>query len=77
MAGGVADSPAVDDEVHVGVVDGGRLYDPLVDELTRGGMAVFRSSDSAIRTLALYIEGRLYAEQLRGGIGGGGRPLSA
>ena len=53
----------------VGVVDGGRLYDPLVDELTRGGMAVFRSSDSAIRTLALYIEGRLYAEQLRGGGG--------
>jgi acyl-CoA synthetase (NDP forming) len=50
----------------VGVVDGGRLYDPLVDELTRGGMAVFRSSDSAIRTLALYIEGRLFAEQLRG-----------
>jgi hypothetical protein len=40
---------------------------PLVDELTRGGMAVFRSSDSAIRTLALYIEGRLYAEQLREG----------
>lgn len=54
----------------VGVVDGGRLYDPLVDELTRGGMAVFRSSDSAIRTLALYIEGRLYAEQLRVGSGG-------
>jgi hypothetical protein len=54
----------------VGVVDGGRLYDPLVDELTQGGMVVFRSSDSAIRTLALYIEGRLYAEQLREGSGG-------
>lgn len=32
-------------------------------------MAVFRSSDSAIRTPALYIEGRLYAEQLREGCG--------
>ena len=50
----------------IGVVDGGRLYGPLVDELTRGGMAVFCSSDSAIRTLAGYIEGWLYAEQLRG-----------
>jgi hypothetical protein len=37
--------------IEFGVVDGGRLYDLLVDELTRGGMAVFRSSASAIRTL--------------------------
>lgn len=49
----------------VGVVDGGRLYDPLVDELMGKEMAVFRSSDSAVRALALYIEGRLYTEQLR------------
>jgi hypothetical protein len=52
----------------VGVVDDGRLYDPLVGELTCGGMAVFRSSDSAIRTQAFYIEGRLHAEQLRDGV---------
>ncbi len=49
----------------VGVVDGGRLYDPLVDELMEKGMAVFRSSDRAVQTLAMYIEGRLYAERLR------------
>lgn len=49
----------------VGVVDGGRLYDPLVDELVRKGMAVFRSSDRAVRALALYIEGRLTAERIR------------
>ncbi len=49
----------------VGVVDGGRLYDPLVDELIEKGMAVFRSSDRAVRALALYIEGRLLAERLR------------
>ncbi len=53
------------DKPVVGVVDGGRLYDPLVDELVAGGMAIFRSSDSAIRALARYIEGRLYAEHLR------------
>jgi hypothetical protein len=47
------------------VVDDAWLYDPLVDELTRGGMTVFGCSDSAIRTLALYIRGRLYAEQPR------------
>ena len=53
------------DKPVVGVVDGGRLYDPLVDELMKKGMAVFRSSDRAVRALALYIEGRLHAELLR------------
>jgi acyl-CoA synthetase (NDP forming) len=48
----------------VGVVDGGRLYDPLVDELVKKGVAVFRSSDRAVRALAMYIEGRLKAERL-------------
>ena len=53
------------DKPVVGVVDGGRLYDPLVDELVKKRMAVFRSSDRAVRALALYIEGRLHAERLR------------
>ncbi len=49
----------------VGVVDGGRLYDPLVDALMAKGMAVFRSSDRAVRAMAMYIEGRLQAERLK------------
>ena len=49
----------------VGVVDGGRLYDPLVDVLIKEGMAVFRSSDRAVHALALYIEARLHGERLR------------
>lgn len=49
----------------VGVVDGGRLYDPLVDELIAGGMAVFRSSDRAVQALAMFLEGRLYGEKLK------------
>ena len=49
------------DKPVVGVVDAGRLYDPLVDELMRNGLPVFRSSDRAVRALAMYIEGRLYA----------------
>ena len=53
------------DKPVVGVVDGGRLYDPLVDELVKKRMAVFRSSDRAVRALALYIEGRLHAQRLR------------
>ena len=28
-------------------------------------MAIFRSSDRAVQTIAMYIEGRLYAEHLR------------
>ncbi len=53
------------DKPVVGVVDGGRLYDPLVDELVAKGMAVFRSSDRAVQTLAMYIEGRLQSERVR------------
>ena len=53
------------DKPVVGVVDGGRLYDPLVDELMARGMPVFRSSDRAVQTLAMYIEGRLSAERFR------------
>ena len=49
----------------IGVVDAGRLYDPLVDTLTDGGMVIFRSSDNAVKVLAIYIEGRLYGEKLR------------
>ncbi len=56
---------AVLDKPVVGVVDAGRLYDPLVDELVKKGMAVFRSSDRAVTALALYIEGRLSADRLR------------
>jgi acyl-CoA synthetase (NDP forming) len=53
------------DKPVVGVVDGGRLYDSLVDELIKKRVAVFRSSDRAVRALALYIEGRLNAERIR------------
>jgi acyl-CoA synthetase (NDP forming) len=53
------------DKPVVGVVDGGQLYDPLVNELIHKGMVVFRSSDRAVRALAMYIEGRLQAERLR------------
>ncbi len=49
----------------VGVVDGGRLYDPLVERLIANGMAVFRSSDRAVQTLVMYIEGRLYSGKMR------------
>lgn len=49
----------------IGVVDGGRLYDPLVDSLEEGGLPVFRSSDRAVAALAKYIEGRLHGARLR------------
>jgi acyl-CoA synthetase (NDP forming) len=49
----------------IGVVDGGYLYEPLVNKLLSQGMTVFRSSDRAIHSLAIYIEGRLYAAQIR------------
>lgn len=53
------------DKPVIGVVDGGRLYDPLVDVLMKQGVAVFRSSDRAVNALAMYIEGRLHTQRLR------------
>lgn len=60
--------PALNDELEkpiVGVVDGGRMYDALVDELMSNGVAIFRSADRAVQALAIYMEGRLHAEKLK------------
>lgn len=57
------------DKPVIGVVDGGGMYDPLVDELQKGGLPVFRSSDRAVAAIAKYIEGRLHAENIRSRLG--------
>ncbi|NDV18949.1 CoA-binding protein [Pseudodesulfovibrio sp. JC047] len=49
----------------IGVVDGGRQYDPLADRLKASGLCTFRTSDQAVATLAQYIEGRLNSHFLR------------
>jgi len=36
------------------IVDGGALYDPMADLLTRAGVPVFRSADRALRLLATW-----------------------
>ncbi len=52
------------DKPVVGVVDAGRLYDPLVDTLVSRGMVVFRSSDRAVQALAMYMEGMLRCKKI-------------
>ncbi|NOX34015.1 MAG: CoA-binding protein [Deltaproteobacteria bacterium] len=54
----------------VAVVDGGRLYDPLRDALTRNNVPVFTVCDKAIAALSLYIQGRLNADGIRSHEGG-------
>jgi acyl-CoA synthetase (NDP forming) len=49
----------------VGVVDGGRLYDPLRDALIAGSIPVFNVCDGAVAALSLYIQGRLRANAIR------------
>ncbi len=49
----------------IGVVDGGRLYDPYVEALEKGGMALFRSADRAVTAFAKYAETKMYTNQLR------------
>ncbi|MGD9161294.1 MAG: acetate--CoA ligase family protein [Desulfobacteraceae bacterium] len=43
----------------IGVVDGGRLFEPMADELKRKDMIIFRSADRALKVLGVYIEARL------------------
>ncbi len=57
------------DKPIIGVIDGGRLYDPLRDALMAGGVPVFPVCDRAVAALAQYIQARLYADLLRGGLG--------
>jgi len=52
----------------IGVVDGGRLYDPLRDALLKEGIPVFPVCDRAVASLSLYIESRLYADSIRAGV---------
>lgn len=58
------------DKPIIGVIDGGRLYDGLRDRLMAEGVPVFPVSDRAVAALAQYIQARLYADVLRGGLGG-------
>lgn len=50
------------------VVDGGRLYDPMRDELLKRGIPVFSICDRAMSSLSLYIESKLYADSIREGV---------
>lgn len=49
----------------VAVVDGGKLYDPLRNDLIEADIPVFTVCDRAIAALSLYIQGRLNAEAIR------------
>ncbi|MBN2060595.1 MAG: acetate--CoA ligase family protein [Deltaproteobacteria bacterium] len=51
----------------LGVVDGGPLYEPLINLLNKAGMPVFRSSSRAVSILSKYINGRLCADRIRKG----------
>lgn len=51
----------------IGVIDGGRLYDPLRDALLKNGIPVFPVCDRAVATVAHYIESRLCMDTIRAG----------
>jgi len=53
------------DKPIVGVIDGGRLYDPMRDALHNSGVPIFPVCDRAVAALSQYIEARLYAESIR------------
>ncbi len=48
----------------LGIVDAGKLFDPMVDLLEQGGVPVFRSSDRAVAALAKYMSARLHVQEI-------------
>ena len=58
---------AASEKPVIGVVDGGRLYDPLRDAFLAAGIPVFPVCDRAVAAVSLYIEARLYADGIRFG----------
>jgi acyl-CoA synthetase (NDP forming) len=46
------------DKAFVAVVDGGSLYDPLVSLIERQGIPTFRTADTALRLLNLFVAAR-------------------
>lgn len=57
------------DKPVIGVIDGGRLFNPLRDAFLAAGVPVFPVCDRAVAAIALYIEARLHAEAIRTGGG--------
>lgn len=53
------------DKPVVGIVDGGRLFDPLTDKLKDVGACVFRTADRAVAAIARYVDGRLNMDRIR------------
>ena len=43
----------------LGVIDAGKRFDPMADELKSRGVIIFRSSDRALRALSVYLNSRL------------------
>ncbi len=56
---------ASQDKPIIGIVDGGAMYDPMIEMLKDRGVCIFRSCDQGVGVLVKYIEARLQAEKLR------------
>ena len=49
----------------IGVIDAGRLYEPMAETMEKGGLPIFRTCDAAVTTLAKYSRYRLRIAKLR------------
>ncbi len=48
----------------IGVIDAGRLYEPMAETMEKGGLPIFRTCDAAVTTLAKYTRYRLRIAEL-------------
>lgn len=49
----------------IGIVEGGALYDAMIEKLMDQGVCTFRSCEQAMRALVKYTQARLRADQIR------------
>ena len=53
------------DKPIIGIVDGGSLYDPMIEMLKDRGVCTFRSCDQGVKALGKYIQARLNSEYIK------------
>ena len=53
------------DKPIIGIVDGGSLYDPMIEMLKDRGVCTFRSCDQGVKVLGKYIQARLNSEYIK------------
>ena len=49
----------------IGIVEGGKMYDAMIEKLMDQGVCIFRSCEQGMRALVKYTQARMRADEIR------------